>query len=189
MDGRIPRKTLVVVSVVVVLTCMVVGGYFIVVNISHNPGSLSPFGLLKPKAQTPQNSSSTLPKVESLWEVMRGSEPGRENVVQVRGKVVSWEGDEIKVRLQNTVQSVLIKDQVQYKCMPRAMGPPNGGSPVPLAEAYINYMNQDGLGEMMLTAGVKKDIAVEDEIIILGLADDHNVITGHTIITMKCGAE
>lgn len=135
---------------------------------------------------THQSTSLGTPDKSTLWERMEMTRSDDSVRVQVRGKYVSWNGSELGVQMKNSVQIVQVRDQIQYECMPPAMSGPGGGSPFPLAEAYINFMDKDGMGRMTLSSEVKSSLTAGDEVIVLGMQNGDE-IAGDTIITMKCG--
>lgn len=135
---------------------------------------------------THNNVLSGAPDKSTLWERMNMARADGSVRAQVRGKYISWNGPELSIQMKDSVQTVQVRDQVQYECMPSSMSGPDGGSPVPLAEAYINFMDRDGMGRMTLSSEVKSSLVVGDEVIVLGLMSK-GVVVGDTIITMKCG--
>ncbi len=135
---------------------------------------------------TRKNVPIGTPDKSTLWGRMEMTRADGSVRTQARGKFISWNGPELNIQLKDSVQTILVKDQVQYECMPSSMSGPNGGSPMPLAEAYINFMDKDGMGRMTLSDEVKKYLAEGDEVIVLGLINN-DVVVGDTIITMKCG--
>lgn len=135
------------------------------------------------KIDLKNNSSTSL-----HFGVVDGPQINDEGIKQqIRGKLVSWGDNGITVSLgDGKIKLVRLQSQVQYACLPSEMERMDGKGYVPLSSAYINLTNDDGLGEMVSIKEIKQEIAIDDEVIVVGVTPASGGFVGRQVFTMKC---